>query len=253
VLAAKFRGKSALSLSPHEKGDYLDPWVKLPENLPFHAFQKVGVAAALGEDGRLTAKVKYTLRGDNELLLRMAFHQTPKEKWKEVAGLLALSDGFRGVITGASASDPMETKNPFTVEYELAQDKFVDWARKPVRIPALLPQIGLPETSGTDAAGNIDLGTPLDVETEETLRLPEGTTVQAPAGTAVQRDYATYSSKYGFTMDTLTAFRHIHFIHRAVAGDRAVDYLAFVQAVQNDQSQYFVLDRDAGVKSTTLR
>jgi hypothetical protein len=253
VLAAKFRGKSAFSLAPHDYGDYLDPWVKLPENLPFHAFQKVGVTAALGEDGRLTAKVKYTLRGDNELLLRMAFHQTPKEKWKEVAGLLALSDGFRGVITGANASDPMETKEPFTVEYELAQDKFVDWARKPVRIPALLPQIGLPDTSGKDAAGNIDLGTPLDVETEETLRLPEGTNVQAPAGTAVHRDYATYSSKYGFTMDTLTAFRHIHFIHRAVAGDRAVDYVAFVQAVQNDQSQYFVLDRGAGVKSTTLR
>ena len=147
----------------------------------------------------------------------------------------------------------METKSPFNVEYELVQEKFVDWSKKPVRIPALLPQIGLPEISEKTSTGNINLGTPLDVETQETLKLPEGTSVQAPAGTNVQRDYATYSSKYGFASDTLTALRHIHFIQREVAANRAIDYSAFVQAVQNDQSQYFVLDRGAGVKSTALQ
>src|SRR5207244_3244526 len=96
----------------------------ISHTLPFAAFQKVGVNATLGSDGKLSAKVKYTLRGDNELLLRIAFHQAPKEKWKEVAGFLALSDGFRGAIASATASDPMETKNPFTVEYELVQEKF---------------------------------------------------------------------------------------------------------------------------------
>ena len=228
-------------------------WVDSPKNLPFAAFQKVGVNATVDEVGKLHAKVKYVLRGDNELLLRVAFHQTVKEKWKDVAGLLALSDGFRGVIASANASDPMATKEPFTVEYELTQDKFVDWSKKPVRIPALLPQIGLPDASGKNSAGNIELGTPLDVETQVTLRLPEGTTAQAPAGTSVQRDYATYSSKYGFTGNILTAQRHIHFLKREVSGDRTLDYSAFVQAVQNDQAQYFVLDRGAGVKSAGLK
>lgn len=250
MVAANLRGKPALL--PYPESD-IRQFEVISTTLPFAAFQKVGVDATLGTDGRLSAKVKYTLRGDNELLLRVAFHQTPKEKWKEVAGLLALSDGFRGAITSAIASDPMETKTPFTVEYELVQEKFVDWAKKPVRIPALLPQIGLPEISEKNSAGNIDLGTPLDVETQETLRLPPGTEVQPPAGTNVQRDYATYSSKYGFASDTLTAFRHIHFIRREVTTDRTIDYSAFIQAVQNDQSQYFVLDRGTGVKSAALQ
>ncbi len=249
VVAAQFRGKEVLTLSPHNHGDYLDTWTSLPETLPFRAFQKVAVDSSLGEDGKLTAKVKYTLRGDNELLLRVAFHQTAKEKWKDVAGLLALSDGFRGVITSATASDPMATKEPFTVEYELTQAKFVDWSKKPVRIPALLPQIGLPDTSTKSSGGGIELGTPLDVETTETLHLPAGTTVQTPAGTAVQRDYATYSSKYGATAGTLTALRHIHFLEREVAADRIMDYSAFVHAVQSDQAQYFVLDRGEAVKA----
>ncbi len=224
-------------------------WVEVPKRLPFHAFQKVGVKSTIAEDGKLTAKVKYTLRGDNELLLRVAFHKTAKDKWKDVAGLLALSDGFRGVVTNVEASDPLATKDPFTVEYELTQEKFVDWAKKPVRIPALLPQIGLPDTSARTAAGNIELGTPLDVDTQMTLQLPPGTIVQTPAGTSVERDYATYTSKYALNGEVLTASRHIKFLLRDVASDRAVDYDAFERAVQNDQSQYFVLDRGAGIKS----
>ena len=120
-------------------------WIKIPAEAPFPAYQKVNVDAVLTDEGQLTAKVKYTLRGENELLLRVAFHQTPKEKWRDIAGLLAISDGFRGQVTNVEAADPLVTEEPFTVEYELTQLKFVDWSKKPVRIPALLPQIGLPD------------------------------------------------------------------------------------------------------------
>ena len=122
----------------------------------------------------------------------------------------------------------------------------MDWAKKPVRIPALLPQIGCRIPVRKTPAGKIELGTPLDVDTQMTLQLPPGTTVQTPAGTTVERDYATYSSKYalnGEILDGLAAYP----VPAARRGpDRAVDYDAFERAVQNDQSQYFVLDRGAG-------
>ncbi|HXY00099.1 MAG TPA: hypothetical protein VEI54_04205, partial [Candidatus Limnocylindrales bacterium] len=131
------------------------------------------------------------------------------------------------------------------VEYELTQPKFVDCSKKPVRIPALLPQIGLPEAPPPAAAGKpapkIELGTPLDVQTTMTLRLPAGTTVQTPAGASVERDYATFSSKYSSAQNTVTASRHINFLKREIPGDRAMDYNAFLHAVQNDQAQAIVL------------
>ncbi len=252
VLPANLRGRKILGTAGCDQTP-LKCWAAIPPDLPFRSIQKVNVEGSIDKDGKLKAKVKYTLRGDNELLLRIAFHQTAKEKWNDVAGLLALSDGFRGVITNVDASDPMRTKEPFTVEYELTQEKFVDWAKKPVRVPALLPQIGLPDSFAKTSAGDIELGTPLEVETQMTLHLPGGTTVQRPAGTAVQREYATYSSKYVLSGETLSATRHIHFLRREVAADRAVDYNAFARAVQNDQSQYFVLERGVGVKSTTVK
>jgi uncharacterized protein DUF3857 len=228
------RGIMALSSPDHE-------WMEIPAALPFAATQRVTVDANLTDSGQLNARVKYVVRGENELLLRVAFHQTPKEKWKEVAGLLSLSDGFRGQVTKVDASDPKETKEPFTVEYELTQLNFVDWARKPVRIPALLPQIGLPDPPAAGATAPIELGTPLDVQTSMTLHVPQGTAIQTPAATAVTRDYASFSSKYAGLQNTVVASRHIAFLKRELPSDRAADYNAFSHAVQSDSAQRIVL------------
>lgn len=222
-------------------------WREVDESLPFAALQTVRINATLALDGTLNAKVKYSLRGDNELLLRVAFHQSPRDKWKDVAQLLALSDGFRGKVISASASDPYATKQPFTVEYEITQPKFVDWSNKPVRIPPFLPLLGIPDLPGPSetggAASPIELGTPLEVDTRSTLRLPAGTSVEVPTGTVVDRDYATFASRYNTQAGVITATRHLNFLHRQVPADRTRDYAAFLHAVQTDQAQRFTLSR----------
>jgi len=244
MIPVDLRGRTAIPLVAQCDGFFEE----VPSKLPFAAFQRVAVVATLAESGSLSARVKYVLRGDNELLLRVAFHQTPKERWKDVAGLLAISDGFRGQVTSVNVSDPMETKDPFTVEYEITQAKFVDWSKKTVRIPALLPQIGLPDlpakTDGGESAHAIELGTPLDVDARMTLKLPAGTTVQAPAGSSVARDYATFMSKYSMAANTVTASRRLNFLLQEIPGDRAMDYNAFVRAVQSDQAQMITLNHD---------
>ena len=243
VIPSQLRGKRALLMIPRE-GDH---WREIGMELPFAAKQSVRIDASLGLDGSLRSKVHYTLRGDNELLLRMAFHQTPKEKWKNVAQILALSDGFRGNITNVEASDPYATKEPFTVGYEISQPKFVDWTKKPVRIPALLPQIGLPDLPAKPASGAamppIELGTPLEVEAHAVLHLPPGTTSRAPIGVSVSRDYATFASQYSTSAGTLTATRHVNFLLRELPAERAADYNSFRRAVQNDEAQDFTLER----------
>ena len=225
-------------------------WETVIAPFPFPARQKVEVQAEIDSQGKLTAKVSYVMRGDNELLLRVAFHQTPREKWKGVAQLLALSDGFRGQVTEANASDPYDTKDPFSVEYEVTQPKFVNWEKKPVRVPAILPLLGLPDPPAAGSNAPIDLGTPLDVELHCALKIPAGTTARAPTGTAVARDYAEFSSNYSAQAETITATRKIRFLLRKLPGERAMDYNAFLHSVQNDQAQEFVLERHEAPSET---
>jgi hypothetical protein len=245
VIPAKLRGLKSLNIS-ETSADTDDCFTTIPVDLPFSSVQRVSLQSALSAEGSLTAKIKYVMRGDNELLLRVAFHQSPKEKWSEVAQLLALSDGFRGKVSNVSTSDPYATHDPFTVEYEITQPKFVDWSKKPLRIPALLPLLGLPDPPAKPAPGApaapIDLGTPLDVEVSATVHLPAGTTAHVPIGTSLQRDFATYTSQYSAKDATLTASRHLNFILKEIPADRAADYNAFLRAVQNDESQVFTLD-----------
>jgi hypothetical protein len=118
-----------------------------------------------------------------------------------------------------------------------------------VHIPALLPQLGLPDPPAKSGSGPasapIELGTPLEVETRMTLELPSGTSARAPAGTSVERDYATYSSEYSAKGSTVSAARRIKFISRQVPRDRAADYNAFLHAVQSDEAQDFTLELPA--------
>src|SRR5262249_10886297 len=118
LVQGQLRGRPALVLSSNSD---TQAWQKVTDELPFPAFQDVAIQAKIGSDGTLESKVRYRMRGDNELLLRVAFHQSPREKWNEVAQLLSLSDGFRGKVEKVSASDPYATKDPFTLEYEITQ------------------------------------------------------------------------------------------------------------------------------------
>jgi hypothetical protein len=246
MIPVDLRGRKALVIG-ESSDDSNDCFLEIPNDLPFAANQRVMIDAAVTAGGDLRAKVRYAMRGDNELLLRVAFHQSPKEKWKELAQLLSITDGFRGQVTSVNASDPYATKEPFTLEYEIDQPKFVNWSKKTVRIPALLPQIGLPDPPTKPVAGAavsaIELGTPLEVETQMTLRLPAGTAAHTPTGTSVQRDYATYVSQYSAKGTTITASRHINFLLREIPADRAADYSAFLHAVQNDEAQDFTLEQ----------
>ena len=252
MIPSTLRGKRALLLqSPAAGESRKDAWTVIPADLPFAASQHVTVDATIAADGKLTARLRYVLRGDNELLLRVAFHRSSREQWKGLAQLLAFSDGFRGQVTAVTASDPSATREPFTLEYEITQPAFVDWSKQPVRIPALLPLIGLPEVPARPASAAasppIELGTPLDIEARATLHLPPRTIIRPTAGTSVARDYAIYTSSYSARGSVLLAARHVRFLLREIPAARLADYSAFVRAVQNDEAQLFPLERPAAL------
>ena len=132
---------------------------------------------------------------------------------------------------------------PFWWDYEISQPKFVDWSKQPVRIPPMLPQMGMPElpAKSGSAAPPDRSGHPLNVDARLTLHLPPNVSIEGPTGTSVERDYATFTSHYAAEGSVIFASRHINFILREVPAARAADYSAFLHAVQTDQAQLFTL------------
>lgn len=226
-------------------------WITTPADPPFPATQRVAVDGVLSSDGKLTARVLYAVRGDAELLLRVAFHRAPPGQWKNLGQLLAISDGFRGDVTNVIASNPEETEKPFEIEYKIAQNKVVVWKNQNAVLPLPLPSFGMPELPAATAAGMatdspLELGTPLSVTVVATISVPRGVVIKrSPFAVGVKRDYAEYRSVYNAEGNKVTATRELRFLLRTLPPDRIADYAAFSQAVRNDEAQQVTLERSA--------
>ncbi|MHB8540192.1 MAG: DUF3857 domain-containing protein [Candidatus Acidiferrales bacterium] len=236
MLLPNVRGKQALIVStavaPH--------FVETPRDLPFLSTQKVEITGRVNSLGRLVARVRYTLRGDNEVALRMAFQHAPKAQWKQVTQTMAALDGLPGEVTDAQASDPTATHDPFTLDFILVNENFLDWSQAKVLLALPLPTFGLPDAPENSSQA-VELGSPLDVTASATLTLPVNDSAQMPVGAGVTRDYASYRSSYSSKDHVITAERALRFITREVPASQRADYLAFTRAVEADESQAIVV------------
>jgi Flp pilus assembly protein TadD/transglutaminase-like putative cysteine protease len=237
LLSPPLRNKSALLVEPDGAGKI----VQTPMDPPFLSTQHVEIEARVNDLGKLTATLRYFLRGDNEYALRVAFRRTPETQWKELGQTIAALDGIKGEITNVKPSDPSDTEKPFELDLDFAQANYLDWSSKKSKVGVPLLAIGLPDAN-EDSTDPIRLGSPLDVTMDLKMTLPENFTARAPVAVSVERDYADFKSSYQFENHILTAQRSLNFKMRELPAARVSDYLAFSRAVESDETQLLTVE-----------
>ncbi|HVN10353.1 MAG TPA: DUF3857 domain-containing protein [Patescibacteria group bacterium] len=241
LLTSALRGRQALDI-PAEGPATI---VETPPDPPFPVHQLWRMEGSISDLGKLDATVHYTLRGDNEVLLRGAFHRTAQAKWKQLGQAIAASDGLRGEITDVKPSDPGDTHHPFTLEYHIVESGFFDWANRRAQLAPPLPALALPDSPAAGAA--IVLGSPAEVTMEMRLTIPQHYTARAPVATSVSREYGEYRSTYSAAGGSLSASRTLNIRKHDIPAASANDYtMLFRNAVRNDESQSFVLESTVG-------
>jgi Flp pilus assembly protein TadD len=240
LLAASLRHKFALLVTPDGTGKI----VETPQDPPFLSTQRVEVDAHVSDLGKLTSKLRYYVRGDNELALRIAFRRTPQAQWKELGQTVATLDGLHGEVTSVKPSDPTETADPFELDLEFSQPNFLDWSTKKAKVALPIAAIGVPGVRD-DNTEPIHLGSPLDVSVHLQLRLPANFTAQPPVGVTIPRDYAAFKSSYRYEGQVLVVERSLSFKERELPASRTTDYLAFVRAVESDETQLLAVQNSA--------
>ncbi len=237
LLAAPLRHKSALLVSADGHGRL----VLTPADPPFPSVQDVSIEGQVSPLGKLTARAHYSLRGDTELALRLAFENTPQTQWKELGQTILAYDGIQGEVSAARPGAPADTIHPFEFELDFSAPGFFTWPAKNARAAMPLLTIGLPSMP-PDSSQPVRLGSPLSVTVHLRLALPADFSAQPPVGVSVARDYAEFRSSYHFAAGVLTAERTVKFKMRELPAARASDYLAFTRAVTADQSQALIIE-----------
>jgi tetratricopeptide (TPR) repeat protein len=231
-LVPNLRGKKALVISASGNASL----AQTPKSPPFLSTQEVTVEGRSSDLGKLTAKIHYRLRGDNEFAFRSALRRAPESQWKQIGQTVAVLDGFHGEVSKIEAKDVSSTEKPLELTLDYTQKAFLDWTAPSSKIPIPLPALGMPDLPAEKNAP-ISLGSPLAVTLRLKLTLPPSDTIHAPTGIAVTRDYAEYHSIYAVAGDVITVERTMRFKMRELPASRADDYQAFTRAVLADGSQ----------------
>lgn len=232
MLASPVRGKTALIVSSSGAGRLADT----PADPPFASLQHVSIDGRVDDLGKLTAHAHYSMRGDTDLVLRLAFHRTPQPQWTQLAQTILTLDGLRGEVTSVKPGDPTATRDPFELDIDFKQPAFLDWMSKRQSGPLPLLVIDLPDPPA-DAAKPVEIGSPLSVDVTLKLELPPSFAAQPPVSSSVSRDYADFKSSYSFSDHALVAERSLNFKMRSLPSSRADDYKNFARAVTADESR----------------
>jgi tetratricopeptide (TPR) repeat protein len=214
--------------------------LKTPPNPPFASFNKIDAKGSLTADGTLTAHFDLSLRGDEELLYRVAFHNTPRVQWQTLAQNISYATGFAGTISNVDAGLPEKTAGPFHYSYDYSRKEFADWANRRI-LPLMPPILFAYGEDDAKPADTILLSGPVTYSFHTTIQLPDGYTADTPSPVKQQTDFAAYTANYTLDKSSLIVDRKLDFKQREIPVARWDDYIKFEKAVVADEGTYIQL------------
>jgi tetratricopeptide (TPR) repeat protein len=242
LLAPSLRNKKALMI-PGTGPARLE---STPAELPFVSSELITVEGTVDELGKLNAHTRMVLRGDYEMLMRVAFHRTPRSNWKEIGDYLSLVKGMPGEVTDIKTTDPANTEKPFEVKFNVSRKDFLDWSSRKLRVELPFPPFDLSSLRGRKAGSTkpIELGSPTNISYTLKLTLPSKYKARLPLPLKVSRDYGEYVSNYKLEGQSLVGERTLKLRQRELASDRLQDYNAFAAAIHSDATQTLSLETE---------
>ncbi len=211
VLSSLIRDKKALII-PDSGVATLD---RTPADLPFHAIQKMNAVGTLDNTGTSNSRIDMTLRGDNELILRAAFHQVSPGQYDDLVQRVSQSMGYAGTTSHAEVSRPEDTTDPLKISYDYKREKAGDWDHLKI-VPQLTP-VDLPRPSEQDPpVHSISLGAPRTEVSTSAMTLPSGWGAELPTAVHVKSRWVTYDETYRFEKGIIYAERKIEVLQEKV-------------------------------------
>jgi len=226
VLLAMLRDKEALVIPSMG-----DPGLhRTPADLPFPAVDRYEVKSELDKAGSLKGHVDISMRGDTEILMRLASRQVARTQWDQLSQNYQDASGFSGT-TSATALDPSdETSGPWHMRYDFAKNPYGDWDN--YRIGSLLPNTALPTIDEKKPPKKeIDLGSPHTQIANSTIHLPQGYSAEVPDAVHLKTTFATFDKTYAIKDGNLVSEFRLETLTAKVPAANWKDYKKFVDDI----------------------
>lgn len=214
-----------------------------PPDPPFKSFLTFEANGAIDDAGTFDGKMQFTLRGDQELLYRIAFRQAGEAQWKDVMQKISQSMGYAGTVSDVTVSPPDKIDDDFQFGYSYNRKEIGDWPNR--RVPAPLPFLSLIAIPDGPLAKPFKLGSPVELTFKCAVKLPQNSHPVLPVPINLHEDFADYTSTCLFTDGVLRCERHFTGKKRELAPERADAYRNFQKTVIDDYSSMIPLSESA--------
>jgi tetratricopeptide (TPR) repeat protein len=218
---------------------------KTPAQPPFESMQLFQADGQLNKDGTFTSKMQLKLRGDNEVLYRIALRSFPAAQWDDLGQKISYASGFGGEVRAFQVSSLDDTSKPLELSYEYTKKSYGDWDNH--RTLAPLPWFGLESFAIQEDKPEepILLGAVGKLSFDSKMKLPQGFTPSYSSKVDVSEDFAEYHSRYTIENGILTASRELLIKKTEVPVDSWDRYKKFCKTLSDERDRYVDLQTGA--------
>jgi tetratricopeptide (TPR) repeat protein len=236
-LIADLRNKEALVIPDNSPATL----VKTPEGLPFKSFFNFQADGTLDDAGTFESKMQLSIRGDAEIVYRLAFRRAGQSQWKGVAQQISSGLGFGGTVSDVTAASPEATDAPFHVEYTYNRKEYGDWGNRSIVPP--LPLLFLPAVpdDADKKLKPLQLVPPEEWLYQGTMRLPPHSTPHTAVPVDLHEEFADYHSSYSVSNGVMHFERRLTTKTHEIAPSQIEAYSKFLKAILNDENTFISL------------
>ncbi len=215
-----------------------------PEGLPFAAEEKVEVTSKLTGDGNLTGHFDISERGDDEVILKSAFHATPAAQWTQLAQQMLRGMGFGGTASAVSVDNPTNTEAPFHYSFDYQRKPFSDWEN--LRFTAPVPPLVFVRPTETKPKEPFFFGALGQSTRSATMELPEGYSATIPTDSKLDSPFASYAATHSLEKGVLSVKRTLVRKQAMIALEDWTAFRKFMQSVEDQDSPFIQLAKVSG-------
>ncbi len=169
--------------------------LKSPAQLPFPSVKRYEAKYELDSSGSFKGHVEVSLRGDDEILMRLSARQLARTQWDQLSEAYSSRIGWDGTTSATSLDAADDLAGPWHMRYDEALKPFSEWGN--YKIASLLPNINLPSVDDKKPPKKpIELGAPYTEVAKSTIVLPAGYSADLPDAIHLKTSYGTFDKTY---------------------------------------------------------
>jgi tetratricopeptide (TPR) repeat protein len=237
LLVASLRDRRALVIPTSS----LARLVNTPPDPPFASFQHFKMDSSLDAKGILDGKMSLELRGDSEVVFRLAYRSTPQNRWQELTQNIVARMGFGGTVSDVSVSQPEDTTRPFSISCSYHRTDFSDWKNHRITLPsppALIASLTEEQKLSKDP---LPLGELSEVTHEATIKLPPDFSAVVPPNVSRKTEFAEYSANYSFKDSVLHGTVHLKTLVREIPGEKRHEFSNLASTISDTENRYILV------------